>query len=100
MSETKKDIMAEIIINIFKNNIIIRRKFDDNDKFKMIGESVNIINALSFQMVDNMKYYQTIYYYFDSKYREQCMLNMELSVDILCEKYPNNTINKLLKNYL
>lgn len=91
-----KEEQIDTILDIAKNNIIIRRSWNSPYNLIIVLHSIIILNGIPNNMRMSMKGGK-VYYYFNKKYEEQFKLNPQLVGDILIEKYPDRTINRLIK---
>lgn len=102
--ELKKDIKKRIAI------LKIHKLFKSCFVVGISEDSVNPIYGKSFRLsvimyehiiTPNVAFRKTYtYYYFNRSYKSQYLLHPELTGDILIQKYPDNTIYNVIKDFI
>lgn len=92
--------IIDIIVDIMRSNIIVRERWSPSHELQILESNIVAVSHLAQSMLDYIKTEEKVYHYFDKKYRKQFDLNPQLMGDILICKYPDNTLNILLKSYL
>lgn len=100
MNTPTRELMISKFVLITKDSIIVRENYFMTGLPIIIYTGYNLKSYTINRIIQIItKNTDEIYYYFDEKYREPLNANPKLTFEVLRTKYPDRTINNLIKNY-